>query len=167
VLLKAGGVNLRTNVTYRDGEASVEQMLPLRREAREASKRADALRDSVVKSKIALVKTRVALEKKLAASQSGIGGVSEGEQLVAVRRRPGGVDDAGALLETDDHLRFEMMLPRVCEVDEEIIGLRQSILASEREARALRVQKGKLDRLAASLKSHRLLQVPQKSRAES
>ena len=167
MLLKAGGVNLRTNVTYRDGEASVEQMLPLRREAREASKRADALRDSVVKSKIALVKTRVALEKKLAASQSGIGGVSEGEQLVAVRRRPGGVDDAGALLETDDHLRFEMMLPRVCEVDEEIIGLRQSILASEREARALRVQKGKLDRLAASLKSHRLLQVPQKSRAES
>lgn len=156
-LVKAGGAGLRANVTFRDGEASLEQMLPLRREAREASKRADALRESVVKSKIALVKTRVALEKKLAASQSGVGGTSGDEQLVAVRKRAGGADASSALLETGDHLRFEMMLPKVCEVDEEIIGLRQSILTSEREARALRVQKNKLDRLAASLKTQRLL----------
>ena len=152
-LVKAGGAGLRANVIFRDGEASVEQMLPLRREAREASKRADALRDSVVKSKIALVKTRVALEKKLAASQGGVGG----GQLVAVRRSAGVGDRPSELLGTADHLKFEMMLPKVCEVDEEIIGLRQSILASEREARALRVQKTKLDRLAASLKSQRII----------
>jgi hypothetical protein len=49
------------------------------------------------------------------------------------------------------------MLGKVCEVDEEVTALRQTVLTSEREARALRVQKNKLDLLGASLKSQRLL----------
>ena len=150
-VMKAGGVGLRTNVIHRDVEGGVAELLPLRREAREAARRADTLRENVVKSKIALVKTRVALEKRILASQSGLGG---GTQFVGVG---GGGEAGGGLLETEDHLKFGYMLGKVCEVDEEVTALRQTVLTSEREARALRVQKNKLDLLGASLKSQRLL----------
>ena len=150
VSMRGGPVGLRTNVQYREGEASVQELLPLRREARDAAKRAEALRDGVVKSKIALVKTRVALEKRVMQAQGGRDGV----KLAAMRP---GAERGGELLETGDHLKFEMMLGKVCEVDEEVTALRKSVLSSERETRQLRVQKNKLDRLAAALKSQRLL----------
>jgi len=94
------------------------------------------LRENVVKSKIALVKTRVALEKRILASQSGLGGVREAghTQLVGV----GAGGGRGGLLDTGDHLKFGLMLGKVCEVDEEVTALRLSVLSSERESRGVR-----------------------------
>ena len=94
------------------------------------------MRENVVKSKIALVKTRVALEKRILASQSGLGGVREAghTQLVGV----GAGGGRGGLLDTGDHLKFGLMLGKVCEVDEEVTALRLSVLSSERESRGVR-----------------------------
>jgi hypothetical protein len=147
-LLKAGAVGLRANVIHCDMEGAVQEMLPLRREAREAARRADTLRESVIKSKVALVKARVALEKKVAVSQGRSGGQNLGigrENLEIVAVRAGGGSLGGGvtgeeLLAAKDHLKFQMMLGKVGEVDEEVTALRREIVGSEREARALRVQ---------------------------
>jgi hypothetical protein len=93
-----------------------------------------------VKSKIALVKNRIALEKRVQASRGQVG-----------RQPPkvaGPHDGVNVLLETEDHLKFQSMLGKVCEVDEEVTALRRSVLGSEQQARLLRVQKKKLDRSA-------------------
>lgn len=56
----------------------------------------------------------------------------------------------------EDHLKYSNMIGRLGDVDGEVVALRREILDSERESRLLKVQKTKLDRLAASLKSERL-----------
>lgn len=142
---RGGETTFHTGVEHREAEGGVQAMLPLRKEAKDATRRADTLREEVVTSKIALVRSRIALAKKLGAEAGG-----------GDKARKHGASEAEQLLATQDHLKFSHMLGKVGEVDEEVIALRREVLAREQESRALRVQKVKLDRLAASLKSDRL-----------
>ncbi len=89
----------------------MQLLLPLQREARAVSREADTLREMVVESKLALVKQRIAVERRVqTASTDGVSGIDPPQRR--------GFDQ-------NDHLKYSLLIAKLGDVDGEIVATRR------------------------------------------
>jgi hypothetical protein len=91
----------------------LQLLLPLKREARAVSREADTLREMVVESKLALVKQRIAVERRIQTSST-----AAPSEIDIPAKRPGSV--------WNDHLKYSLLIAQLGDVDGEVVALRRS-----------------------------------------